>query len=355
MNESHILTLNFDCLERILKFLDLESLCSVAETCKQLRNDTGIVFKNLKCAKSKHRLNEEIPYLTDIPKWERILQNFGHLIQSVYLIAEVINSTATVFEKIQQKMLLMKEITLEPCTCHMDIKRILSFCPNVKRLELISCRFSTAKACEVLVEVFGKLEELIWLSRDLTLNSELIDILCNFKRLKTLQLNFITKDMTFLLNSLAAKDVPIENLYLLQALDDDLVDSICKFKIKKLGCEYCTKYNQHLSVRLMERLPHLTELVYSCDDGLGLDLLQKILPFTENLAYFTCLEDSDFDIDTNDYENLVKIIQRRCSGIKLKIFTKCEFPISVHPDSLRQHIKYLEIKKYQFVEDRWYW
>lgn len=351
MNESHILTLNFDCLERILKLLDLESLCSVAETCKQLRDDAGIVFKNSKFAKSKYRLNEEIPSTIQGYKWQRILRNFGHLIQSLYLVDGFIKITALILVKFQQKMPLIKEITFNNCRSHSDIQKILSFCPNVERLELISSSLSSV--CKVLVKLSGKLEELLFSEERRTLSSEFIDILCNFKRLKTLQLSLDTKDMTFLLNNLAAKDVPIENLHLPCDLDDDLTDSICKFKIQKLEYDDCRKCNKHLLIKLVQRLPHLTELVVYCDDGLGLDLLQKILPLSENLAYFKLPEKhKKFEINTSDYESMVKIVQRRCSGVKLKIFA--EFPINVHPDSLRQHSKYLEIQKNEFFEDSWY-
>lgn len=356
MNEPHILTLNFDCLERILKLLDLESLCSVSETCKQLKSDAEFVFKNSKFAKSKDRLQEQLPSITDGPKWERTLRNFGHLMQSVYLIAELIEIVATILEKIQQKMPLMREVTIEPCVCHLDIKRILPFFPNVERLELISASFPTAQseACELLVGLSGKLETLALFGKKRSPTSDFVDTLCNFKSLKTLQLFLDTKDMTLVLNNLAAKDVPIENLRLVSDLDDDLVDSICKFKIQKL--RHFSTNDEHLFVQLVRKSPHLNELVVYFDNGSALDFLQKIIPSAENLTHFMFAEsDGGFDIDTNDYEILVKIVQRRCSGIKLKIFVQCEFPLKVHPDSLRQHEKSVEIKKYQFVEGRWYW
>ncbi|XP_031631396.1 uncharacterized protein LOC116345832 [Contarinia nasturtii] len=221
---SSFLQLNDDCLYAVFGYLNVESLCHVANVCKRFKTSpiTEQVFKRY----HRHFFWRSRDLKVSVIR--RVIYKFGHLITSFDLDTKNYDQLGITFDDIvkycsqnlecleltkvtitcDKSALLMPRLKyLSLYTCDMDYKEdwnaVFRNCPELETLNFFGC------SCKFLVQLFPKLTTLdIWCKE----RDTIFDILSLNPQLKNLTINDLIDD-EFIKNVVEhGKD--LEELYL---------------------------------------------------------------------------------------------------------------------------------------------
>lgn len=241
---------------------------------------------------------------------ERTFKNFGHLYQYTFLshidLAEL--------RKRKGKLQQLKKLKMS-ATKHEEALHFLRLCPNIEKFHMWACYVTTLEACAYLDCLSKNLTVFIWRDIDMPATSKFIDTLSDFKHLKSLGVPLNTEDTNLLIKSLVQKGVQLEVLFLSCTINDDLIDSIVNCKgIKILQHTFDNPtWNYYLLIELAKGLPELAEIhMLGLEKCVTTDLIQKILPYAENLTMFRLyVFVGEIEFTTNGYKSLVDIVKCR--------------------------------------------
>lgn len=205
-----------------------------------------------------------------------------------------------------------------------QVNNFIKLNPKLKRMAIKdNADLCSAKIIRVIGQRLHNLEELeINEGNDGTLAAlqKRLQTLSQLKSLQLLNLDFHGLSVALLMKNLAANQIPIKELKLMNGeIDDNAIESISQLKhIEILKLDGITRLNDDHIVELAKQLPLLQELDLK-NNQITSDTMKKVVAHANQLSTFNLKEDSDLSITTVDYNDMLKSVQNRPKAVKLSI------------------------------------
>lgn len=346
--------LNDDCLWVIFKFLNIETLCDLADVCKRFQEIASFIF---------HRYHANIKFSSvnyQTSLFRRILCKFGHLIKAIeanqYIEIDIDAITKYCNANLQHLQLsnvtidcnsmgslfgYLKCLYLSDCQFNGNVEKLFGNC-----LLLEKVYFSTdKKMCDFfMVQKFPKLKEFTLncpsieyctFSQFLAENSQLLKFNVNVWPVDRCDSDIIEPTQNLEISSIhlrcmdtfANANFQIERS---TQIDSLVVQNILQLKtITKLDLDFTGRISESDLISLVSELPLLTEFQYGnsslfkCTDlpwiTLTADCLVKLVERGLRLEYVCLVAVERLHIDQNVFRSLLSAMQSGESKRKLNI------------------------------------
>ncbi|XP_031631287.1 uncharacterized protein LOC116345761 [Contarinia nasturtii] len=380
---NHILNaLNNDCIREILiRLYDLEDFLSASKVCVQFEECS------LQCPSSKLRMVKINSYLS-FDNAKTLFKTFGHLIREIELerrdekpsrlieLFKMIETfcrknltslritigSADVFSKVLDmcsfpKLECLGFDSVSDITTHL-LRTLLSLNPQLKRLELLFCIVLPFETLQIISRYAPNIESLDFVNScfyshdEITIltDDETIVPLASLQHLKELDLGDVFYEtyeikIDKLINKFAAKNTPIEKLFMSNYEKEDFQSSLPTLKtLEHMGLDGDTPLD---SLKII--LQYQTSLKSLCFNVRFmrsftmeslLEHVSFILKFSsKNLSEISYLA-QEFDIAIKDYENVVNLVKNRIL-IKIENFDSIDTTKDIPKHTLKINEKWL--------------
>lgn len=239
-----------------------------------------------------------------------------------------------------------------------DLEQFIEMNPNLKAL-MIGKEYWTDEFVNCIHLIGEKLSSLVELEIDTFdhPNEQQLQMcarsFCKLGSLKVLKFNctenFVAEP---LINEHAKNEIQIEHLQLISArFDDGSMKSLLQLKhIKILELDTVANLTERHIIELTKELSVLEKFVLKTSEikeYLTIDGLVEMIKHAKKLSHFILCDSSNIKIDINDYQTMLKAVQKRSAQLHLSIgISNCE--INVSGDILSENRNWLSIKVLRF-------